>query len=151
VPALKTEGSEPGKTLTMRDAMTQHRANPVCASCHARMDPIGFSLENFDALGRWRERDSGNRIDAAGMLPDGTRFEGVTGLRKLLVNHSAEFVSAVTEKLLMYAVGRNLQYYDAPAVREIVRQAAKSDNTFSSLVLGVVKSAPFQMRTAQKL
>jgi hypothetical protein len=115
------------------------------------MDPIGFSLENFDALGRWRERDSGNRIDAAGMLPDGTRFEGVTGLRKLLVNHSAEFVSAVTEKLLMYAVGRNLQYYDAPAVREIVRQAAKSDNTFSSLVLGVVKSAPFQMRTAQKL
>jgi len=146
VPALKTEGAESGKTLTMRDAMVQHRANPVCAGCHARMDPIGFAMENFDALGKWRDRDSGNRIDASGVLPDGTRFEGMPGLRKMLLDHSGEFVSTVSEKLLMYAVGRNLQYYDEPAVRKIVREAASSNYTFSSLVLGVVKSVPFQMR-----
>jgi hypothetical protein len=149
VPALKTEGSEPGKTLTMRDAMTQHRANPACAGCHARMDPIGFSMENFDALGQWRERDAGTVIDASGVLPDGTRFEGIPGLRKLIVDHSDEFVGTVTEKLLMYAVGRNLQYYDAPAVREIVRGSAREKYTMASLVLGIVKSAPFQMREAQ--
>ena len=146
VPALKTEGPEPGQMLTMRDAMVQHRANPVCASCHARMDPIGFSMENFDAIGKWRERDSGNRIDASGALADGTKFDGVMGLKKLLLDRSGEFVSAVAEKLLMYAASRNLQYYDAPAVREIVRAAAPSKYTFSSLVLGVVKSVPFQMR-----
>jgi hypothetical protein len=150
VPALKTEGAEPGKTLTMREAMTQHRANPACAGCHARMDPIGFSMENFDALGQWRDRDAGTVIDASGVLPDGTRFEGIPGLRKLLLDHSEEFVSTVTEKLLMYAVGRNLQYYDAPAVREIVRGAARDKYTLTSLVLGIVKSTPFQMREAQK-
>ena len=145
VPALKTEG-EPGKPLTMRDAMIQHRASPACASCHARMDPIGFAMENFDALGRWRDQDSFKKIDASGALPDGTRFEGMAGLRKLLLDHSGEFMSTVSEKLLMYAIGRNLQYYDAPAVREIAREASRNNNTFSSLVLGVVKSAPFQMR-----
>jgi mono/diheme cytochrome c family protein len=150
VPALKTDGPEPGKTLTMREAMTQHRANPACAGCHARMDPIGFSMENFDALGQWRDRDSGSVIDASGLLPDGTKFEGIPGLRRLLVDHSNEFVSTVTEKLLMYAVGRNLQYYDAPAVRAIVRDAARDKYTLASLVLGVVKSTPFQMREAQK-
>jgi hypothetical protein len=150
VPALKTDGPEPGKTLTMREAMTQHRANPACAGCHARMDPIGFSMENFDALGKWRERDAGTTIDASGVLPEGTRFEGIPGLRKMLLEHSDEYVATVTEKLLMYAVGRNLQYYDAPAVREIVRGAARDKYTLSSLVLGVVKSAPFQMREAQK-
>jgi len=150
VPALKTEGSEPGKTLTMREAMIQHRANPACAGCHARMDPIGFSMENFDALGKWRDLDSFNKIDASGVLPDGTKFEGTTGLRKLLLDHSNEFVSTVSEKLLMYAIGRNLQYYDAPAVRGITREAARSRNTFSSLVLGIVKSTPFQMRQTQK-
>jgi hypothetical protein len=137
VPALKIEGPEPGQTLTMREAMTMHRANPACAGCHARMDPIGFSMENFDAVGRWRERDSGNPIDAG---------DGMPGLRKMLLEHSGEFVSAFTEKLLMYAVGRNLQYYDAPAIREIVRSAAPGKYGFSSLVLGVVKSVPFQMR-----
>jgi hypothetical protein len=150
VPALKIEGAEPGKTLTMREAMTQHRANPACAGCHARMDPIGFSMENFDALGRWRDRDAGSTIDASGVLPEGTRFEGMPGLRKLLLDHSEEFVSTVTEKLLMYAVGRNLQYYDAPAVRQIVRGAARDNYTLTSLVLGVVKSVPFQMRETQK-
>jgi hypothetical protein len=150
VPALKTDGSEPGKMLTMRDAMVKHRENPACAGCHARMDPIGFSMENFDALGQWRERDAGSVIDASGLLPDGTKFDGIPGLRKLLIDHSDEYVSTVTEKLLMYAVGRNLQYYDAPAVREIVRGAARDKYTLASLVLGVVKSTPFQMREAQK-
>jgi len=150
VPALKTEGSEPGKTLTMREAMIQHRASPACAGCHARMDPIGFSMENFDALGRWRESDSGGPIDASGALPDGTRFAGIPGLRKMLLEHSGEFVSTFSEKLLMYAVGRNLQYYDAPAVRQIVRGASADKYTLTSLVLGVVKSVPFQMREAHK-
>jgi hypothetical protein len=114
------------------------------------MDPIGFSMENFDALGQWRERDAGGPIDASGVLPEGTRFDGIPGLRKILIEHSDEYVSTVTEKLLMYAVGRNLQYYDAPAVRAIVRSAARDRYTMSSLVLGIVKSAPFQMREAQK-
>jgi hypothetical protein len=146
VPALKIDGPEPGKVLTLREAMVQHRASPACASCHARMDPIGFAMENFDAVGRWRDRDAGSVIDASGALTDGTKFDGIPGLRKMLLDHSDEFVSAVAEKLLMYAIGRNLQYYDSPAVREIVRQAAPGNYTFSSVVLGVVKSVPFQMR-----
>ncbi|MSV30580.1 MAG: DUF1592 domain-containing protein [Bryobacterales bacterium] len=146
VPSLKIEGAEPGRMLTMRDAMTQHRANPACAGCHARMDPIGFSMENFDALGKWRDRDAGGAIDASGLLPDGTRFDGIPGLKKMLLEHQNEFVSTVTEKLLMYAAGRNLQYYDVPAVREIARGAARAKYTLTALVIGVVKSTPFQMR-----
>jgi hypothetical protein len=103
------------------------------------MDPIGFAMENFDAVGRWRDRDSGNPIDAEA---------GIPGLKKMLLESSNEFVGAVTEKLLMYAAGRNLQYYDAPAMREIVRSAAPGKYTFSSLVLGVVRTVPFQMRRA---
>jgi hypothetical protein len=137
VPALKTDGPQPGQTLTMREAMVQHRASPACAGCHARMDPIGFAMENFDAIGRWRDRDAGTLINAD---------DGIPGLKKMLMEHSGEFVSAVTEKLLMYAVGRNLQYYDAPAIREIVRSAKPEKYTFSALVLGIVKSVPFQMR-----
>jgi hypothetical protein len=114
------------------------------------MDPIGFAMENFDALGRWRDRDSFNKIDASGVLPDGTRFDGMTGLRGVLLDHSSEFVSTISEKLLMYAIGRNLQYYDAPAVREISREASRNNNTFASLISGVVKSAPFQMRQTPK-
>jgi hypothetical protein len=148
IPALKTEGPEPGRTLTMREAMTEHRANPACASCHARMDPIGFAMENFDAVGRWRDRDSGNRIDTSGVLPGGAAFDGMAGLKRALLAHPEQFASAVAEKLLMYALGRNLQYYDAPAVRAIVREAAPSGYTLSSLVLGVVKSVPFQMRNS---
>jgi hypothetical protein len=150
VPALKTDSAEPGKVLSMRDAMTQHRASPACAGCHARMDPIGFAMENFDAIGKWRDRDSGNRIDASGELPGGGKFQGMSGLRKALMAHPDQFASAFTEKLLMYAVGRNLQYYDAPAVRQIVRQAARDNYTVSSLVAGVVKSVPFQMREAHR-
>jgi mono/diheme cytochrome c family protein len=149
VPALKTEGAQPGQTLSMREAMTQHRANPACASCHALMDPIGLAMENFDAVGKWRDRDSGHRIDASGMLPGGTTFDGMAGLKGALLARPERFVSAVAEKLLMYALGRNLQYYDAASVREIVREAARSHYTFASLVSGVVKSAPFQMRKAR--
>ncbi|HLI85668.1 MAG TPA: DUF1592 domain-containing protein [Bryobacteraceae bacterium] len=148
VPALKTESSESGKTLSMREAMTAHRANPACAGCHARMDPIGFALENFDAVGRWRERDNGNAIDASGVLPGGTRFEGAAGLKKALLAHPEQFVETIAGKLMMYAIGRNVQYFDQPAIRTIVRDAAASNYTFTSLVLGVVKSPQFQMRMA---
>jgi hypothetical protein len=143
---LKTESNESGKALSMREAMVQHRANPACAGCHARMDPIGFAMENFDAVGKWRERDAGVTIDASGVFPDGAKFEGVAGLKKALLEHPDEFVGTVAEKLMMYAVGRNVQYYDEPALRAIVRQAARNNYTFASLVAGVVKSTPFQMR-----
>lgn len=148
VPALTTESRESGETLSMRDAMIQHRANPACASCHAAMDPIGFALENFDALGRWRETDAGLPVDASGAFPGGATFEGLEGLKTLLMNDPVPFVSAMTERLLMYAVGRNVQYYDAPAVRRIVARAAADDYRFDSLVLGIVQSTPFRMRIA---
>jgi hypothetical protein len=147
VPALKTEASETGKALSMREAMVQHRASPACSGCHARMDPIGFALENFDGVGKWRERDAGVNIDASGVFPDGTKFDGVAGLKKALLRHPEEFVGTVSEKLLMYAIGRNVQYYDEPAVRAVVRDAAQHDYTFGSLVAAVVKSTPFQMRS----
>ncbi len=148
VPALKTEEST-GKAMTIREAMVQHRAAPACAGCHARMDPIGFALENFDAIGHWRERDSDQPIDVAGTLPDGTKIQGVAGLKQALVRQPEQFVSTVTEKLLMYSLGRNVQYFDAPVIREIVRGAARDNYKFSSLVVGVAKSAPFQMRQAR--
>jgi hypothetical protein len=147
IPALKIEGDEPGTAMSMRDAMSKHRANPSCAVCHVRMDPIGFSMENFDAIGRWRDRDAANTIDASGVLPDGTRFDGVAGLKKILLADKDQFVNTVAEKLLMYALGRNLQYYDQPSVRAIVRGAAASNDTLASLVIGVVKSAPFELRS----
>jgi hypothetical protein len=149
IPALKTEGSEPGKTLTMREAMTLHRAAPACAGCHARMDPIGFAMENFDAVGKWRARDAGSVIDTAGTLPDGSKFDGIAGLKKALLARPEQFVDTVAGKLLMYGLGRNLQYYDAPSVRAIVHEAAHDKYTLSSLVLGVVKTPAFQMRSAQ--
>jgi len=148
IPALETKGAAPGEQLTMREAMTRHRASPACASCHARMDPIGFAMEHFDAVGRWRNTDGGQPIDAVGVFPDGTKFDGVAGLKRELLRHPEQFAGTVAERLLMYAVGRNLQYYDAPAVREILRGAAPGRYTLSSLVLGVVKSRPFLMREA---
>jgi hypothetical protein len=150
VPALKTEANDTGKPLTMRQAMEAHRANPVCASCHARMDPIGFAMDNFDAVGQWRTSDAGQAIDGSGVLPDGTKFNGVAELKKALLRHPEQFVETVAEKLLMYGISRNVQYYDQPAVRAIVRQAASSNYSFAALVLGVVKSAPFQMRKSQE-
>ena len=146
IPALETKGSAPGELLTMREAMTRHRANPACASCHARMDPIGFAMEHFDAVGRWRDTDGGQAIDATGVFPDGTKFDGVAGLKRELLRRPEQFAATVAERLLMYAVGRNLQYYDAPAVRTVLRDAAPSRYTLASLVLGVVKSRPFQFR-----
>jgi mono/diheme cytochrome c family protein len=147
VPSLKTE-TAPGKPLTLREAMTQHRAAPSCAGCHARMDPIGFAMENFDAVGRWRDRDGQQPIDATGVFPEGTKFSGIPGLKKELLRQPDQFVGTVTERLLMYAIGRNLQYYDAPTVRAVMHEAKASNNTLTSLVLGIVKSRPFQMREA---
>jgi hypothetical protein len=147
VPSLRTE-TAPGKPLTLRDAMVQHRAAPACAGCHARMDPIGFAMENFDAVGRWRERDGQQPIDATGVFPEGTKFEGIPGLKQELLRHPEQFVGTVTERLLMYAIGRNLQYYDAPTVRTVMRDAAPANHTLASLLIGIVKSRPFQMREA---
>ena len=147
VPALVTEAGDSGKRLSMRESMAQHRSNPVCATCHARMDPIGFALDNFDAVGQWRSvDDSGTPIDASGVFPDGTKFEGVAGLRQLLLRRPEQFVSTLTENLLIYALGRSLAYTDAPTVRAIVHEAARSDYRFSSIVTGIVESTPFQMR-----
>ena len=147
VPALKTEDDAAGGApLTMRDAMVKHRANPVCASCHAKMDPIGFALEHFDAVGRWRADDAGKPIDATSTLLDGTTIDGLDGVQSMLLRRPELFVRAFTEKLLMYALGRNVQYYDAPAVRAIVRAAAEQNYAFSSIVEGVVESVPFRMR-----
>jgi uncharacterized protein DUF1588/uncharacterized protein DUF1585/uncharacterized protein DUF1592 len=146
VPDLK-DATPDGRVLSMRDRMVQHRANPLCASCHAMMDPLGLSLENFDAIGRWRTvSESNSSIDASGALPDGTRFEGPAGLRQALLSHSDTFVTTLTEKLLIYGLGRGLEYYDAPAVRQITRDTAKSEYRFAALVLGIVNSAPFRMR-----
>ena len=127
----------------MRAAMERHRANPACASCHAQMDPLGFALENFDAVGRWREHgESDEPIDATGILPDGTAFAGPEGMRQALLRNPDRFVATVAEKLLTYALGRNLESYDMPAVRAIVRDAASDRHRFSSLVLGIVQSTP---------
>jgi hypothetical protein len=149
VPSLKTEGARDGKALSMREAMVQHRANPSCASCHSRMDPIGFALDNFDAVGRWRTRsESGAAIDASGVLPDGSTFQGVGGLRAVLVGRPQAFVTTLTENLLTYALGRSLEYYDAPTVRAISGAAAPQQYRFSALILGIVRSVPFQSRAA---
>ena len=134
------------QVLSVRERLAQHRASPACATCHAMIDPPGFALEHFDAIGRWRELDeSFQPIDASGVLPDGTRFDGVVALREALLNPPTRFVTTVSEKLFTYALGRGLEHYDAPAVRTVVRDAARDDYRFSSLVLGIVKSLPFQM------
>ncbi len=146
IPELEAK-SKDGKPLTMREQMELHRSNAICASCHARMDPIGFALENFDGVGKWRDRDGGSAIDASGKLPGGVQFQGPAGLKKLLVaNYGYQFETTVTEKLLTYALGRGLEYYDKPAVRAIMRQAARDDYRMSALIVAIVKSTPFQMR-----
>ena len=146
VPDLKEE-RDPTKILPMREQMAQHRANPGCASCHAQMDELGFALENFDAIGEWRDLDAaGAPIDAAAKLPDGTSFKGPVELRKVLRSHSDDFLTSLTEKLLTYALGRGLEPADAPAVRRIKREAAATNYSFSALIQGIVASTPFQMR-----
>jgi uncharacterized protein DUF1592/uncharacterized protein DUF1588/uncharacterized protein DUF1587/uncharacterized protein DUF1595/uncharacterized protein DUF1585 len=139
--------SKDGHELTMRQQMEQHRSNAVCASCHARMDPLGFALENYDGIGKWRAKDAGSVIDPAGKLPDGTVFSGPAGLKKALqTDHRDEFLSTFTAKLLTYALGRGLEYYDQPAIRAITRGAATENYKFSAMVTEIVKSVPFQMR-----
>jgi hypothetical protein len=148
VPPFEEE-VEARKPRSVRERMEQHRKNPACASCHRVIDPVGFALENFDAVGAWRTRDGGtlgNPVDASGQLADGTPINGVVELRQALLRRPETFVETLTEKLLTYAVGRGLGASDMPVVRSIVRGAAPRDYRFSSLVLGIVSSAPFQMR-----
>ena len=145
VPELKA--APHGKLLTMREQMQAHRANPICAACHARMDPIGFALENFDGVGRWRDEDAGSAIDASGTLPDGTAFNGPAGLIDLLqTKYRDDFVQTATEKLLTYALGRGVEYYDYPTIRAVTKAAARDNYRVSSLILAIVKSPPFQLR-----
>jgi hypothetical protein len=145
VPPLKeNEGAQ--QPASVRQRMEEHRNNAVCAACHKIMDPIGFSLENFDLIGTWRSTEGGIKIDASGQLVDGTKLDGPASLRQALLSRSDVFVQTMTEKLLTYGTGRALKYYDMPVVRSITRDAARNDNRFSSLILGIVKSDPFQMR-----
>jgi len=146
VPALKDNTIS--ATLSVRERLAEHRANAQCASCHNLMDPAGFALENFDAVGRWRTFEEGRPIDASGGLPDGSKFTGVSGLEHGLLHRPEIFVGTLTEKLLTFALGRGVEYYDAPAVRRIVRQAKADDFRFSSIILGIVNSTPFTMRTS---
>jgi hypothetical protein len=147
IPALKSRNLE-GKLLTIRGQMEQHRSNTVCASCHSRMDPLGFALENYDGVGKWRASEAGTAIDPSGLLPDGTHFVGPAGLRQALLNgHRDEYLQTLTSKLLIYALGRGLEYYDTPAVRAIVRKAARDNYRLSSLITAIVSSTPFQMRS----
>ena len=149
VPSLKENG-ENGKFFSMRQQMEQHRANPACAVCHTRMDPLGFAMENFNGIGEWRTTDANAPIDASGSLPDGTKFKGPAELRKVLLSKPEQFVNTVTEKLLTYALGRGFEYYDEPAVRKIIRDAAPYNYSWSSLILGIVNSTPFQAKRSRQ-
>jgi hypothetical protein len=135
-------------SLPMRERLAQHRANAACASCHKLMDPVGFALENFDAVGRWRTTEEGRPVDAAGGAPDGSEFVGVGGLEEALVKRPELFVGTLTEKLLTFALGRGVEYYDGPAVRRIVSAARAKDFRFSALIEAVVTSTPFRMRSS---
>ena len=157
IPPLNENNRVGGKVLSMRERMAEHRANPACASCHKIMDPAGFALENFDAVGRWRDADNTPAvtwvrsevtaaIDASGVLPDGSKFNGPAELRQALLSDPSRFVTTLTTKLMTYALGRGVEYYDMPAIRAIVRDAAADDNHFQTLILGVAESQPFQMR-----
>ena len=145
VPALKTS-AEGGKPSSVRERMEAHRANPYCASCHKIMDPLGFALENFDAVGQWRETDEGAKIDPSGIMYDGTKVSSPADLRKMLASRPEVFLSVFTQKLMTYALGRGVEYYDMPTIRAILHDASKDDYKFSSILMGVIKSAPFQMK-----
>ena len=144
VPAL--EDNAVSASLPVRERLAQHRANAACASCHDLMDPVGFALENFDALGRWRTLEEGKPVDASGGFPDGAKFTGVAGLEQALLNRPELFASTLTEKLLTFALGRGVESFDAPAVRQVVRDAKADNHRFSAIVLGIVKSTPVTMR-----
>jgi mono/diheme cytochrome c family protein len=147
IPLLKEAGAN-GQPRALRERMEIHRQNPACASCHQRMDPLGFSLENFDADGKWRAEADGAPVDAAATLPDGSRFDGLNGLRALLASHKEDFVRTFTGKLLSYAIGRGIDYSDQPAIRKIARDAARSDYRWLSIILGITESVPFRMGVA---
>src|SRR5579863_3575496 len=149
VPSLEDSGTD-GKPLPLRQMMEKHRANAACATCHAAIDPLGFVLENFDAIGRWRTTDAGIPIDSSGVLPDGTRLEGPAALRNVLLSRPEEFAAVFAERMLVYALGRRAEYYDFPAIRKIVRESAQHEYRWSSLILATAKSMPFQMRRSQK-
>ncbi len=148
VPGLPESG-EDGEPETVRERLAQHRRNPVCASCHAPMDPLGFALENFDAVGEWRTHDAGYPVDASGVLADGTGFDGPAELRAALAARGEQFVETFTEKLLTYALGRGIEAYDRPVIRGIARAAAADDYRWSSIIMGIVESTPFQMRRSE--
>jgi uncharacterized protein DUF1592/uncharacterized protein DUF1588/uncharacterized protein DUF1587/uncharacterized protein DUF1585/uncharacterized protein DUF1595 len=151
VPPLKEVGDGGHPPASMRERMEEHRNNAVCATCHTRMDPLGFALENFNAIGKFRTKDGNSPIDASGVLPDGTKFSNPNEFRQALLQHREEFVNTFTVNLMTYALGRAVQYYDMPAIRTIIRDAAPSNYRWSSLILGIIKSRPFQMRNAQEL
>ena len=144
VPALEDKTVD--GSLAVRERLMEHRANPPCSGCHNLMDPVGFSLENFDAIGRWRQSEGGEEIDAAGSFPGGAEFDGVSGLEQALLERADLFVGTLVEKLMTYSLGRGVEYVDAPAVRRIVRDSRGNDFSFSSLILEIVRSQPFQMR-----
>jgi hypothetical protein len=147
VPDL-AESAHKDRPSTVREQLERHRASPTCAACHRNIDPVGFALENFDAVGQWRETTrEGLAIDTAGVLADGTKVDGPGALRQALLSRPAVFAGTVTEKMLIYALGRGLEPVDMPVVRSIVRDAARQDYAMQSLVMGIVRSAPFQMRT----
>ncbi len=149
VPALPDRGKG-GRPASVRERLEQHRDNPVCAACHAPMDPLGFALEHFDAIGQWRTTgEAGDSIDASGVFPDGTQFQGLAGLKAVVLRNPEQFVRTVTEKLTTYALGRGLEYYDMPAIRQIIQEASRDEYRWSSLVLGIVESLPFQMRSSE--
>jgi mono/diheme cytochrome c family protein len=148
VPALEATKTPGKRFATIRERLAEHRANPACAGCHRLMDPIGFALENYDAVGRWRTIDANTPIDASATLFDGTNIRGVAGLQEAILRNPEMFVSTLTEKLLTFATGRGVQYYDGPSLRKIVRDAATQDYRFSSLIMGIVNSTPFRMRKA---
>jgi hypothetical protein len=144
VPALKDKTIS--ESLSVRERLAEHRSNVACAGCHALIDPPGFALENFDAIGRWRTTENGIPVDASGGLPDGSTFIGVAALEKGLLQRPEAFVTAFTEKLLTFALGRGLELSDGPAVRKIVREAKADNYRVSAIVLGITSSTPFQMR-----
>jgi hypothetical protein len=149
VPALPDTGDN-GAPASVRARLERHRNNPVCSSCHSRMDPLGFALENFDGIGKWRAHDEGEiPVDSTAALPDGTSFSGPGELRSLLGSRPTAFAANVTTKLLTYALGRGIEHYDRPAIRAIVRDASGDDYRWSSIIQGIVESVPFQMRRAE--
>jgi mono/diheme cytochrome c family protein len=149
VPALEEQAGTKAHPRTLREQMQLHTTRPFCAGCHKIMDPVGFAMENFDAIGRWRTEEHGQPIDASARLVDGTEIDGVVDLRNALLNYSDRFVQTTTEKLMTYALGRGIEYHDMPTVRAIARSAAKDEYRFSSIILGIVGSDAFQMRAAE--